>query len=1057
MRIPRFIAYVSVLSVASLLSAHAATAPAYSHLKWRSIGPAVAGGRVPAVAGTAANANLYYIGAAGGGVWKTENGGATWTPVFEKQPVSAIGAVTIDPTDENVVWVGTGESNPRNDVSYGDGVFKSTDGGKTWTNMGLRETRHISRIVVDPSNPNHVIVGASGDPFRDSTERGVFVTNDGGKTWTKTLYMGPQTGASEVDMDPNHPAVLYAGMWQFRRVPWNFQSGGPQDGLFKSTDGGMTWMQLTGHGLPTSEMGRIAVAVAPSDSNRVYAVIEAKGGILWRSDDAGANWEMVSDDTLVNQRPFYFTHVSVDPSNANHVYGVSNRMAESRDGGRHFRAIASAVHVDFHAMWIARNNPSRMILGEDGGYAITVDAGRTWSFSRNIPIGQVYHVGVSNENPYWVCAPLQDNNSFCGPSNSRNRSGILDDDWRNVVGGDGMWAVPDPSNGNYIMADSQTGNISIYNKTLQAGRGVIPYDDFDRNSFNLANSKYRFNWDSPIAFAPWNSKILWLGGDVVFQSTDRGIHWTPISPDLTRNIKAHQIPAGGPLVNDVSSAEFSDNLLDIEGSPLHTGEIWVGTDDGLVQMTRDGGKHWRNVTPVGPPELARVETVAPSPIVAGTAYAIFDDHRSGNYAPYVYVTRDYGTSWTKIVDGIPADQYVRTVRPDGHNRNLIFAGTENGLWISYDAGAHWNDFRLNIPAVSVRDIREQSNFNDLAIATHGRALWIFDDLVSLQQLPQAQRQGAMLFKPRTAYQYITHSNDEGLYTRFSGDNPPNGVILDYYIGTPGKSAPAIEILDAKGKVIRHIRPPVRPAASAAPPDVPAFFGGGTGGGTTNEPGINRVVWNFFEDGVTQWTGNPALPPGAAASAVPLGVAVPPGTYSARVTLGGKTYTQSFEVKKDPLSPYTQADYTAAYNFAKKYLNMGGKINAVLNNLDAQKKSLTEAKAALEKSGNTALLARVDDAIKERGVIFGTFTANYKNGGDSLQWPGALREDLPSGGFGVAGAPPTPARLEYAGRYDREYAAAMARYNAFVAGTLAPLSDALKAAGAPTIAGAAQVH
>ncbi len=1055
MRIPRFVAVVLLLSFASLTGARAATPPAYSHLKWRSIGPAVSGGRVPAVAGTAADPNLYYIGSAGGGVWKSDNGGATWTAVFEKEPVSAIGAVTIDPTNENVVWVGTGESNPRNDVSYGDGVYKSTDGGKTWTNMGLRETRHISRIVVDPGNPNHVIVGASGDPFRDSTERGVFVTNDGGQTWTKTLYIGPQTGASEIDVDPNHPAVLYAGMWQFRRLPWTFHSGGPQDGLYKSIDGGMTWTQLTGNGLPTGEMGRIAVAVAPNNSNRVYAVIEAKGGILWRSDDAGATWEMVSDNTLVDQRPFYFTHINVDPSNANHVYAVSEQLAESRDGGRHFRSIANAVHVDFHAMWIAPNNANRMIIGEDGGYALTVD-GRTWSFSRNIPIGQIYHVGLSNENPYWVCAPLQDNNAFCGPSNSRNRSGILDDDWLNVVGGDGMWAVPDPGNGNYIMADSQTGNIGTYSKKLESARGVTAYYDFDRNSFNLANRKYRFNWDSPIAFAPWNSHILWLGGDVVFQSTDRGVHWTPISPDLTRNIKAHQIPAGGPLATDVSSAEFSDNLLYIEGSRLHAGEIWVGTDDGLVQMTRDGGKHWRNVTPAAAPELARVETVAPSPIVAGTAYAIFDDHRSGNYAPYLYVTRNYGSSWSKIVDGLPADQYVRTVRPDGRNRNLVFAGTENGLWVSYDGGAHWNDFRLNIPAVSVRDIREQSNFNDLAIATHGRALWIFDDLASLQQLPQAQSQGSMLFKPRTAYEYVTHSNDEGLYTRFSGDNPPNGAIIDYYIGTPGKSAPTIEILDGRGKVIRHIRPPTRPLGGAANPDVPAFFGGGFGGGTTNERGINRVTWNFREDGVTQWTGNPQSGGGGGGGGAALGVLAPPGTYSARVTLGGRTSTQSFQVKKDPLSPYTQADFLAAYSFAKKYLSVSGKINTVLNNLDAQKKSLIDAQTALQKSGNTALLARVSDAAKARDAIFSAFTANYKNGEDSLQWPGALREDLPRGGFGGS-SPPTPAVLEYARRYDREYATAMARYNAFVSGTLVPLSDALKAAGAGTIAGAAQVH
>ncbi len=1056
MRITRFCACIFSLLFAPLFAAHAVAAdPAYSHLKWRSIGPALSGGRVPAVAGTAADPNLYYIGAAGGGVWKTDNGGATWTAVFEKQPVSAIGAVTIDPTDENVVWVGTGESNPRNDVSYGDGVYKSTDGGKTWTNAGLRETRHISRILVDPSDPNHVIVGASGDPFRDSTERGVFVTGDGGKTWTKTLYIGPQTGASELAMDPNHPAVLYAGMWQFRRLPWTFHSGGPQDGLYKSIDGGQTWSQLTGNGLPAGEMGRIAVAVAPNNSNRVYAIIEAKGGILWRSDDAGATWEMVSDNTLVDQRPFYFTHINVDPSNANHVYAVSEELAESRDGGRRFRSIANAVHVDYHAMWIAPNNASRMIVGEDGGYALTVDGGRNWSFSRNIPIGQIYHVGLSNENPYWVCAPLQDNNAFCGPSNSRNRAGILDDDWLNVVGGDGMWAVPDPGNGNYIMADSQTGNITRYSKKVESGRGVIPYYDFDRNSFNLANRKYRFNWDSPIAFAPWNSHILWLGGDVVFQSTDRGVRWTPISPDLTRNIKEHQIPAGGPLATDVSSAEFSDNILYIEGSPLRAGEIWVGTDDGLVQMTRDGGKQWRNVTPAGAPFLARVETVAPSPIVAGTAYAIFDDHRSGNYAPYLYVTHNYGTSWTKIVSGLPADQYVRTVRPDGHNRNLVFAGTENGLWVSYDGGAQWSDFRLNIPAVSVRDIREQSNFNDLAIATHGRALWIFDDLASLQQLPQAQRQGAMLFKPRTAYEYITHSNDEGLYTRFSGDNPPNGAIIDYYLGTPGKFAPTIEILDAQGHVIRHIRPPMRPlaAAGSVAAELPAFFGAGAG--TTNEAGINRSTWNFREDGVTQWTGNPAVPGGGGGAAA-LGALAPPGTYSAQATLGGRTYTQSFQVKKDPLSPYSQADFQAAYGFSKKYLSISGKINTVLNNLDAQRKSLTDAQTALQKSGNAALLTQVNDALKAHGAIFSTFTANYKNGEDSLQWPGALREDLPRGGFG-GGSPPTPAVREYARRYDREYASAMARYNAYVSGTLVPLSGALKAAGSGTISGAVQVH
>ncbi|MDQ2662816.1 MAG: glycosyl hydrolase, partial [Candidatus Eremiobacteraeota bacterium] len=525
-----------------LLFAGFAIAPAlgapYDHLQWRSVGPAVAGGRVAAVSGSATNPNLYYIGAAGGGVWKTVNGGATWAPVFEKEPVAAIGAVTIDPTNDNVVWVGTGESNPRQDVSYGDGVYKTTDGGKTWTNMGLRPTRHISRILVDPHNANHVIVGAQGDVFKDSTDRGVYVTEDGGHTWNKTLYVGPQSGAAELNMDPNDSRVVYASIWQFQRLPWTFHSGGAEDGIWKSVDGGLSWNRLVGHGLPEGLTGRSAVAVAPSDSNRVYAIIEAKDGILWRSDDAGKNWTLVSSDTLVDQRPFYFTHLNVDPKNRDHVYAVSEMLAESNDGGHKFKETARQVHVDYHAMWIAPNDSNRMMVGEDGGYALTLDGGKNWAFSRNIPIGEPYHVGVStHENPYWVCAPLQDNNGFCGPSNSRSGSGILNADWLRVVGGDGMWAVPDPSDPNHIITDLQTGRISDYNKTKQSSRSIVPYLDFSRSEFEFYKRKYRFNWDSPIAFAPWNPHILWLGGNVVFQSQDRGKHWRVISPDLTLDIK----------------------------------------------------------------------------------------------------------------------------------------------------------------------------------------------------------------------------------------------------------------------------------------------------------------------------------------------------------------------------------------------------------------------------------------------------------------------------------------------------------------------------------------
>ncbi len=1034
------VSLVSVLACCALCAhPHAAQGAPYDALKWRSVGPAVAGGRIAAVAGTASDPQLYYIGAAGGGVWKSANGGATWTPVFEKEPVSAVGAVTIDPTNDNVVWVGTGESNPRNDVTYGDGVYKSTDGGKTWHNMGLQATRHISRILVDPKNADHVIVGAFGDPFRDSADRGVYVSNDGGRTWSKTLYVGPQSGAAELAMDPNDSSIVYASIWQFRREPWTFHSGGPDDGIWRSNDGGKTWTRLTGHGLPGGYMGRSAVAIAPSDSKRVYAVIEAKGGILWRSDDGGNNWTMVSSDTLVDQRPFYFTHINVDPKDENHLYAVSEELAESKDGGHKFTAIASQVHVDYHAMWIAPNDPNRMITGEDGGYALTLDGGKNWMFSRNVPIGEVYHVGVSvRENPYWVCAPLQDNNAFCGPSNSKNPEGILDEHWQNVVGGDGMWAVPDPSNPEHVLTDLQTGRIADYDKRTQTSRFVQPYFDFNRYDFQLFARKYRFNWDSPIAFAPWNPHVLWLGGNVVFQSTDRGVHWKTISPDLTLNLKAHQQPSGGPLALDVSSAEFSDNLLDIEGSPARAGVIWTGADDGVIAVTTDGGKHWQKHTIAGVAPYGRIENVSPSPFDAATAYANVDRHRSGDYAPYLFVTHDYGKTWTKIVDGLPQDQWVRSVREDMRTRNLLFAGTENGMWISYDGGGHWSNFKLNLPTVSVRDIREQPQFNDLAIATHGRALWILDDISSVQNLAAAQRARAMLFRPRTAYAYDMHSNDEGIYTRFAGQNPPYGAILDFYQAAPQPGGASIEILDARGRIVRHIKPAQKPKSGQQPAD--ETRGPSAGAGVPNAAGINRVVWNLREDGPPQWNGTAKQFRGPE-----VGALVVPGVYTARIRLNGRQYAQRFAVKADPASPYTQAQLEQAYAFSKKYLDVQGQIDTILNEIDAQRKTLTAARASLSKSGNAALLAQVDAVQKSQDAVFHRFTADYKNDEDSIQYPGQLREDIPRSGFGGA-QPPTPALLDYAKRFDREYAAEVAVYRSYVKNQYDPLAARLKAAG-----------
>ena len=1015
------------------MAAAAAPAP-YDHLKWREVGPAVAGGRVASVAGTPQNDKLYYIGTAGGGVWKTENGGATWSPAFDGQNVSAIGAVSIDPRNENVVWAGTGEANPRNDVTYGDGLYKTTDGAKHWTRVGLAGVWSISRIAIDPKNPNHVVVAAFGDPFKDSTDRGVYVTFDGGKTFAKSLYVGPMSGASDVAMDPQNPNVVYTGIWQFRRQPWTFRSGGPDDGLYKSTDGGRNWKRLTGNGLPGGYMGRIGLAIAPSDPKRVYALIEAKGGILWRTDDAGATWKMMSNDTLVDQRPFYFSHINVDPKNADHVFAVSEMLAESKDGGKKFTEIAKDVHVDYHAMWIAPNDPNRMMTGEDGGYALTLDGGKNWAYARNLTIGEIYHVGLSNENPYTICTALQDNNGFCGPSNSLSSDGILNRHWINVVGGDGEWSIPDPIDPNYIWSDLENGVLLVYDRKAQTSRFIRPYDAFPGSflgPFDLSKAAYRFNWDSPIAFAPWDGHLAWFGGNVVFQSDDRGEHWTAISPDLTRNVKAHQEPSGGPLAKDVSGAEYSDTILYIEGSQLNKGEIWVGTDDGLVQMTRDGGAHWQNVTPPGVPEYARIETTAPSTITAGTAYVIADNHRMGDNAPYAYVTHDYGKSWTKIVNGLPGDQYVRTIRPDTRNANLVYAGTENGLWISYNGGSSWQNFRTNMPQVSVRDIRIQPQFDDIVLATHGRDAWVLDDASAVQQLPDAQRAGAMIFKPRTAYLYHNHSDENfGAYTDFAAANPPSGAIIDFYQTAAQKGAPSAEILDASGKVIRTIKG----THKVKDKDVPLI---------ANETGINRFVWDFREDGPPQWMG-------AAREEYrgpKTGPVVVPGTYTVRMTIDGKSLSQSFEVKGDPRDSYTQAQYEAGYAFAQKYSNAYGKIDDALNNLDQMRKSLDSDSRSATKAALQTQLAAASESLND---VFSDFTADYHNDEDSIQRPGSLRESVPRTGFGVQ-APPTAEQLDYASRFDAAYNAAFAKYDALVT-TLTKLSAQLQNNGMKPIAG-----
>ncbi|HEY0393160.1 MAG TPA: hypothetical protein VGD01_01570 [Candidatus Elarobacter sp.] len=1003
--------------------------PPYNHLAFREVGPAVSGGRVASVTGVPDDPKLYYLGTAGGGVWKSVNGGATWSPVFDAMGVSSIGAVAVDPKNHAVVWVGTGETNPRNDVSWGDGVYKSTDGGKTWANVGLAATHAIASIAIDPRDPNVVVVGALGDVFADSPERGVYRTADGGKTWAKTLFVGPRSGVSELVADPANPSILYAGIWEFQRKPWTFTSGGNDDGIWKSTDGGKTWKRLGGPGFPQGMTGRIGLAVAASNPRRVYALIESKDGILWRSDDAGASWKLMSKDTLVNQRPFYFSHVRVDPSNADHVYGVSEALSESKDGGKTFKEIAAQVHVDYHDLWISPADPNRMIAGEDGGYAMTLDGGAAWSFSRNLAIGQIYHVGYDDGTPYRICVGLQDNNGFCGPSNGLNPEGIPDEAWERVTGGDGMWAWPDPRDPNLVWTDLQTGRLSIYDRSAQRNTFVQPWRGTAADDFALDRAKYRYNWDAPLAFDPFDPATTYFGANVVFRTRDRGRHWTPISPDLTRNDKAHQQPSGGPLALDVSSAEFTGTLLDIEPSAKTRGEIWTGSDDGVVQLSRDGGAHWANVTPPGVAPDGRAEMVAPSPLIAGTAYAVIDRHLLGDYAAHAFVTRDWGAHWSAVAAGLPL-QPARAIRADTRNPQLVYLGLENSFWLSYDGGAHWRKPALGLPPVATYDIRVQPRWNDLILATHGRSAWIFDDLTPLQELPQAEAAGAALFQPRTAYAFTTRAQDEGLYTRYGGKNPPAGAMLSFYQAKPSAKAPEIEIVDAGGRVVRHIRGTMRVAER----DVPAV---------TNFAGLNRLSWDLREDGPVRWL--------AAAKdefrGPRIGAQVAPGTYTARVVLNGRTFAKSFRVAPDPRARFTAADYRAAYAFAKRGMDDYSRVNETLNRLDAYAASANER----AKGASGELAATLRGAREKALALRGRLTADFTNDEDFIQRPGRVREDLGGVLFAAASGPPSAATLDFTARVESALNAVLRDVAAFEHDDVARANAALAAAGKPALA------
>jgi photosystem II stability/assembly factor-like uncharacterized protein len=789
-------------------------------------------------------------------------------------------------SDPNILYAGSGEACLRGDISYGDGVYKSTDSGLTWKNIGLRDTRHIGAVIIDPRNPDIVLVAALGHAWGPNSERGIFRTADGGKTWQKVLYKDDNTGAIDVVFDPRNSSVVYASLWQVRRQPWYFNSGGPGGGLYKSVDGGLTWKQLQGNGMPEGILGRIGIAVSGADSNRVYALIEAKEGGLFRSNDAGSSWTRVNDDERYRQRAWYFTHVFADPKQVDTVYVLNTGAFRSNDGGKTFDLLP-APHGDHHGLWIDPTNPQRLINSNDGGVTISVDGGKTWSEQNNQPTAQFHHVAVDNHRPYRLYGAQQDNSTVAIATQSDDGV-IARQDWYDVGGGESGYISPDPRDPEIVYAGSDSSFMTRYDHRTNQLTDVSPYP-LDTSGNGADALKYRFQWTEPVFVSTYDSNVIYTAAQFVLKSTDQGHSWNAISPDLTRNDKSKQKPSGGDITLDITSVEYYDTVFALAESPLQKGMLWAGTDDGLIHLTRDDGKNWENVTPRDMPEWSMVSIIEASPHDAGTAYAAIDSHKLDDFNPFIYKTHDFGKTWTLINSGIPAGSYVRSVREDPKMKGLLYAGTETGVYFSADDGSHWQPLQLNLPTTPIHDLAVKDN--DLAVATHGRAFWILDDISPLRQANSAiTAEDFHLYKPATATRL--HFPDAVDRRRPVGDNPPKGAILYYYL----KSKPAdkeeitIEISDAQGKRVRllsnvkesnQVQPPEWPDLERPADLLPA------------DAGMNRFAWDFRSDSPVQ------IPGAFYAGLPPRGPLVVPGAYLVKLTVKGRTQSASLDVTIDP--------------------------------------------------------------------------------------------------------------------------------------------------------------
>lgn len=925
------------------------------------------------------------------------DGGATWQEVFTRKPVSSIGAVAIAPSNAKIVYVGTGEPNLRSDIAFGDGVWRSDDGGDTWRHIGLEGTSQISSIVIDPNDANTVLVGAVGDPYRASTDRGVYKTTDGGAHWRQVLFAGTTTGASSIVAQPGNPSLLFAGMWQVFRRPYLLSSGGSDGGLFKSTDGGEHWQRQIGHGLPNGVTGRIGLAFAPGSPARLYALIESRSGVLWRSEDAGETWRLISSRHLIGQRPFYFSQLSVDPRDANHVYFLSVSLMESKDGGVTVKRMRRTPGGDNHQVWIDPNDGDRLIVGNDQGLMLTQNAGTTWT-APPLLVAQSYHVAVDDRVPYTVCSENQDSGAWCGPSNDLIFPDIEPDDWIPPGGGESGWIVFDRTNDNIIYGDSYEGFISAYDRRTNQVAGILVWPE-DTSGWGAAALKYRFQWSAPIATAAWNPKAVYFGGNHLFITYNKGVTWQAISPDLTRNNKAWQQHSGGPITGDNTGPEVYDTIFTIAASPLRAGLLWIGSDDGLAWLTYDDGKHWTQVTPhgVGMPQYGRIDYIDPSPHDPAVAYMAVEDHERGDRTPYLYRTTDYGRTWHPIASNLPPGSYARIIKEDPVRRGLLYAGTETGLWLSFNDGGSWQQLHDNFPTVPVYDLVVQPRFDDLVVGTHGLSNLVLDDMRPIQDFgPAVTSRSVFLFETRPAYRYA--DTGTGTTSPGSGANPNYGVDINFYLRKAPSSKQKIKVEILRGnRIIRTMN--VSDATS----------------------GINRTWWDLTYDGLSL-AKDVAVPPTFSG---PLAV---PGKYSVRLIAAGTTLSRPITVLPDPRSPATQAALQAQLDFLLRIRDdlsrIGRRINALRDAMKAADKAKSQA-GSRATGATLAAIAGFDSQVSaaENAIYQPADT----EGEDSLREPIHSYEKLNSlaGIVNTADVAPRPADIEELNTLEGQARAGMA--------------------------------